>query len=146
MDKVRKLILPTWRPVLQATRKYCDVQMKKLVTLPLVDIPEGKFKYVAAKVYIHGDMGHARTIVRGFQRVKYHLDVYDRVQNEVAALELCTQCVGGGYIVHDKEKKYIKIYGKSQTLGKADHRETKSILHSKFPDYHIDAQSGGMEE
>ncbi|XP_030561311.1 sex-regulated protein janus-B [Drosophila novamexicana] len=148
MDKVRKLIFPTWRPIVRAARNYCcDQKVKNLVTFPEVTIGDGKLKYILAKVYVHGEMGQAKTVVRGVSRVKYHLDVYDQLQREANSLDLCTQCLGGGIMVHDCDKNYIKIYGRSQTLGKADHHETRDVLHEqeKYSAYKIDAESGGMD-
>lgn len=97
MDKVRKLFLTTWRPVLQGkivyfhwlahepiwfnwflklpwkvTRMCCDAKVKNLVAFPDVNIGEGKLKYILAKVYVHGEMGQSKTVIRGVSRVKYH--------------------------------------------------------------------------
>ncbi|KAM8715024.1 hypothetical protein ACLKA7_002126 [Drosophila subpalustris] len=146
MDKVRKLISPTWRSFQLATRKFCcDNRMSSLVSFPEVAVGDGKLKYILAKVYIHGEMGHAKTVVRTLGRVKYHLNIYDQLQKEAAAKNLCTQCLGGGTLVHDPEKHYIKIFGQSQTLGRANHDETKSILNDKYPDYKIDAESSDTD-
>ncbi|XP_017860355.1 PREDICTED: sex-regulated protein janus-B isoform X1 [Drosophila arizonae] len=148
MDKVRKLVLTTWRPVLRkVTRMCCDAKVKNLVAFPEVNIGEGKLKYILAKVYVHGEMGQSKTVIRGVSRVKYHLDVYDQLQKEANKLDLCTQCLGGGIMVHDNDKHYIKIYGRSQTLGRADHHEAREVLHEhdKYSSYKIDAESGGQD-
>lgn len=75
------------------------------------------------------------------------VDVYDQLQKEANKFDLCTQCLGGGIMVHDNDKNYIKIYGRSQTLGKADHHETREVLYEdcKYSAYKIDAESGGQD-
>ncbi|KAH8274109.1 hypothetical protein KR044_010895, partial [Drosophila immigrans] len=119
----------------------CPDQVSKLVSFPEVTMGVGKLKYILGKVYIHGEMAHAKTVVRAVGRVKYHLNIYDQLRKEAAAKNLCTQCLGGGTIVHNLEKRFIKISGQSQTLGRADHDETKSILSDKYADYKIYSES-----
>lgn len=50
----------------------CDAKVKNLVAFPEVNIGEGKLKYILAKVYVHGEMGQSKTVIRGVPRVKYH--------------------------------------------------------------------------
>ncbi|XP_022230869.2 sex-regulated protein janus-B [Drosophila obscura] len=146
MDITRKLLAPTWRPLMQAaTRLYCDSSVRALINFPLTKLEAGKNKYVLSHVYIHGMMGSAKQVIRSSPRAKYHLHVYDKLQKEAAGLGLCTQGLGGGYLVYDPQKKYIKLYGKSGVLGKADHDKAKDILRKVHPDFKIDAESGGMK-
>jgi len=56
---------------------------------------------------------------------------------------LSCQCLGGGRILHDKSKKYIKVYGYSVGFGLADHTKTVEILKSKYPDYNIEWTNDG---
>ncbi|KAH8402927.1 hypothetical protein KR222_000385, partial [Zaprionus bogoriensis] len=150
-----------------ASRNYTCPAVSNLVGFPVVRISNGKLKYILAKVYIHGEMQHAKTVIRAVGRVKYHREysdrliltitetrmkclasivhIYDELQREANKLELCTQCLGGGILVHDPDNSYIKIYGRSHTLGKADHRETRDILCDEYPTYKIDAEHGGMD-
>lgn len=41
-------------------------------------------------------------------------DIYDKVQEELSKRGLDTECLGGGRIVHDPEKKSILVFGYSQ--------------------------------
>ncbi|XP_062127082.1 sex-regulated protein janus-B [Drosophila sulfurigaster albostrigata] len=142
MDMFRKLIVPTWRPTLCATRNFCcPDQVSKLVGFPEIKMGVGKLKYILAKVYIHGEEAHAKTVIRAVGSAKYHLKIYDALRKEAATKNLCTQCLGGGTIDHNLEKRFIKISGHSQTLGRADHEETKSILSDKYSDYKIHSES-----
>ncbi|EDW76202.2 uncharacterized protein Dwil_GK15329 [Drosophila willistoni] len=129
-----------------ASRLYCDKQVRDLTNFPLIKMSEGKFKYIMAQVYIHGAMASAREVIRGSSSQKYHIDIYDTLRKEAKQYDLCTQCTGGGYIVHDSQNKYLKIYGRSQAMGKADHEKTREILSEKYPGYKIDAEPGDFEE
>ncbi|KAH8260055.1 hypothetical protein KR026_002426 [Drosophila bipectinata] len=128
-----------------ALRFYCDNPNRNLITFPVAQIQEGKSKYMMAYVYIHGEMANAKIVIRSNARAKYHLDVYDELQKEASQKGLCTQGLGGGYMVHDPEKKYMKLYGRSTTLGKADHENAREVLQPSYSDHKIDAESGGME-
>ncbi|KAH8329150.1 hypothetical protein KR074_004760 [Drosophila pseudoananassae] len=128
-----------------AFRSYCDNPNRHLITFPVAQIQEGKSKYMMAYVYIHGEMANAKIVIRSNAKAKYHLDVYDELQKEASKKGLCTQGLGGGYMVHDPEKKYMKLYGRSTTLGKADHENAREVLQPSYSDHKIDAESGGME-
>ncbi|EDV94059.1 GH25086 [Drosophila grimshawi] len=133
---------------MRTTRNYCnDKKLKNLVTFPEITIGQGKLKYIIAKVFVHDESEQSKIVIRGVPRVKYHFDVYDQLQKEASAQDLCTECLGGGQMVHDNDKKYIKIYGRLQRLGKADHLETREILraNSQYAAYNIDAESIGMD-
>ena len=41
-------------------------------------------------------------------------DVYDKVQEEMTLLGLDTECLGGGRILHEPDKKSIEVFGYSQ--------------------------------
>lgn len=41
-------------------------------------------------------------------------DIYDRVQEICKVDGLDTECLGGGRIEHNPDKKYLKVYGYSQ--------------------------------
>ncbi|XP_001355830.1 sex-regulated protein janus-B [Drosophila pseudoobscura] len=148
MDITRNLLLPTWRPLLRAIRgprSYSDSAVASLLKFPSVTLEEGKSKYVLSHVYIHGMMGQARQVIRSCPRAKYHLNIYETLKKEANKLGLCTQGLGGGYIEYDPQKKYIKVYGKSGVLGKADHKKSQAILHKAYPDVKIDAERGSMK-
>lgn len=147
MNLVRKLMVPFTRPVLSVTRLYgCTVDRSNVHSIPtVVTQGSGPLKYVLAAVYVHGEMVDVKYVIRASQDAKYHLQIYDNLREEAAKLDLCTQCFGGGYLEHDPGKSYIKIYGRSKLLGKANHRDTRDILCEKYPTYEIDAEHGGMD-
>lgn len=41
-------------------------------------------------------------------------DIYDKVQEELEAVGFDTECLGGGRIMHDSDKRSIQVYGYSQ--------------------------------
>ncbi|XP_034115351.1 sex-regulated protein janus-A [Drosophila albomicans] len=120
---------------------------ESLKAVPLVDIDDsGIFKYVLIKIFGH-ESGEgkepSKTVVRGYADCTWHADIYERVQEIVKKDHLDTECLGGGRIEHNPDKKYIKIYGYSQGFGKADHLESKRILQTKYKDYEIEASDEG---
>ena len=44
-------------------------------------------------------------------------DIYDEWQPRIAGLGVETECVGGGRILHEADKKTIKVFGYSQVSG-----------------------------
>ncbi|KAH8356806.1 hypothetical protein KR200_005386 [Drosophila serrata] len=145
MELARKFLKPVWRPLACVVRPYCEKPVRNLVKFPVAKIQTGKSKYMMAKVYIHGEMGNAKEVIRSDSKAKYHLDVYDALKDEAEQQGLCTQGLGGGFLVHDEQKKYIKLYGKSQALGKANHESAKELLQRMYEGHKIDAESGDME-
>ncbi|XP_062121492.1 LOW QUALITY PROTEIN: sex-regulated protein janus-A [Drosophila sulfurigaster albostrigata] len=120
---------------------------ESLKAVPLVDIDDcGIFKYVLIKIF-GNETGEGKepstTVVRGYADCTWHADIYERVQEIVKKGSLDTECLGGGRIEHNPDKKYIKIYGYSQGFGKADHLESKRILQTKYKDYEIEASDEG---
>ncbi|KAH8255518.1 hypothetical protein KR038_004956 [Drosophila bunnanda] len=166
MELARKILKPVWRPVVcgesklscskgstqyymwhslgTVVRPYCE-RPRNLVLFPVAKIVSGKSKYMMAKVYIHGEMGKAKEVVRSNSSAKYHLDIYDALKEEAEDKGLCTQGQGGGFLIHDEQKKYIKLYGKSQSLGKANHEAAKEVLLTVYEGYKIDAEPGDIE-
>ena len=68
---------------------------------------------------------------------EYHGDIYDMVRPAIEKDGLDCECVGGGRILHDSEKKTIQVFGYSQGFGKADHTISVGILEKKYADYKI---------
>nr|XP_014287316.1 14 kDa phosphohistidine phosphatase-like [Halyomorpha halys] len=64
-------------------------------------------------------------------------DIYDETVQKLNALELDSECIGGGRIQHDPLEKKIKVYGYSQGFGKADHEVSVEILKEVYGDYEI---------
>ena len=44
----------------------------------------------------------------------YSADVYDSTWQRLEPLGVETECLGGGRIIHEPDKKHIKVYGYSQ--------------------------------
>lgn len=106
--------------------------------VPQVDIDsEGRFKYILLKLWAadHKDEEDFKYLVRGYNRADWHSDIYEEVYAGVRPLGLDVECVGGGRILHEPEKKKIFIYGYSQGFGKADHSITCDLLKKKYPHY-----------
>jgi len=105
----------------------------KLDAVPDVDIDEdGRFKYVLIKCHLEDQ---EKYIVRGYKWAGFHADVYDDVMERLDGLGIETECMGGGRITHEPEKKQIKVFGYSQGFGLADHSKSSDILKKHFPDY-----------
>jgi len=46
--------------------------MRSLVAFPVAKVESGKSKYMMAHVYIHGEMGSAKQVIRSHAKAKYH--------------------------------------------------------------------------
>ncbi|XP_020811662.1 sex-regulated protein janus-A [Drosophila serrata] len=111
-------------------------------SVPLVKIsPQGIFKYILINITDGGEL--TKTVVRGFDDCEWHADIFEREEVIFSAQKLEAECIGGGRIEHDPEKKYMKVYGYSQGFGKADHSQSKQILKTKYPDYRIEISDDG---
>ncbi|KAH8356076.1 hypothetical protein KR200_009816, partial [Drosophila serrata] len=138
-------------------------------SVPLVKIsPQGIFKYILINITDGGEL--TKTVVRGFDDCEWHgkhlqcrfytfsnlhhsdidinatlilADIFEREEVIFSAQKLKAECIGGGRIEHDPEKKYMKVYGYSQGFGKADHSQSKQILKTKYPDYRIEISDDG---
>ncbi|XP_076063104.1 14 kDa phosphohistidine phosphatase-like isoform X3 [Oratosquilla oratoria] len=122
---------------LTAYLKYIARMSSRLAQVPDVEIDSGRFKYVLIKVHDSPEGGEetSKMIVRGYNFADWHADVYDHTCAQVEKLGLDTECVGGGRILHDPDKKTIQVFGYSQGFGKADHSVSVDILKKKYPDY-----------
>ena len=121
---------------------------KLLAGLKSVDIDgEGIFKYVLIEAYETTSDGkeHGKYLVRGYKRAEYHADIYEEVEEEqVRTIKgLDCQCLGGGRIIHEPGKKYLKVYGYSMGFGKADHTKAVKELKLVYPDYNVEWSDEG---
>lgn len=115
-------------------------QCPKLASVPDVEIDnEGKFKYVLINVHSPGKDGNeeSKKIVRGFKWAPYHSDIYDDTSSKLSQLGLDTECLGGGRIIHDPDKKTINVFGYSQGFGKADHEVSVGLIKRVYPEYQV---------
>ncbi|XP_012554664.1 14 kDa phosphohistidine phosphatase isoform X3 [Hydra vulgaris] len=92
----------------------------------------GKFKYILIQLR---EGSNKKIVVRGFHWAEYHADIYEKEEQSFAELGIHTECLGGGRIDHDKDKKMILVYGYSVGFGRADHSIAVELLKLKFPHY-----------
>ena len=82
-------------------------------------------------------------IVRGYNWAEYHADIYDKVDEYLGGEGLDCECLGGGRITHNREEKYIKVFGYSVGFGKANHQKTVDILKRHYDEYTIEWSDEG---
>nr|KAF7412911.1 hypothetical protein H0235_012762 [Vespula pensylvanica] len=71
-------------------------------------------------------------------------NVYEETTKQLKQYpDLEVESLGGGRILHDPEKKSIKVYGYSQGYGKADHQVSVELLKKKYTDYDITYSDDG---
>ena len=113
-----------------------------------VRIDNGVFKYVLIEAYATNpgsDTEHSKLLVRGLVSAEYHADVYEHEEELLRSKSkgLDCQCLGGGRILHEPERRYIKVYGYSVGYGKADHTKSVELLKKHYPDYEIEWTDDG---
>lgn len=126
----------------------CELPSKLLEEWPAAVIDHnGTFKYVLIEAYAtdpaQPDKEHSKLLVRGNLSAEYHADVFDVEDERLRAKGLDGQCLGGGRILHDPAKKFIRVYGYSVGFGRADHTKTVEVLKTKYPDYTIEWSDEG---
>ncbi|RNA41290.1 14 kDa phosphohistidine phosphatase-like [Brachionus plicatilis] len=98
-----------------------------------VDIDEsGRFKYILIKVK---SSENEKYVVRGYAWAEFHADILDEFEKANRDRRVAIECVGGGRILHEPEKKSILVYGYSLGFGLADHKISVELLKEKFADY-----------
>ncbi|XP_052789719.1 14 kDa phosphohistidine phosphatase-like isoform X2 [Mya arenaria] len=108
----------------------------KLKAVADVDIDKhGKFKYILIKVHDPEKEREFKHIVRGYSRASFHADIYDEIAPSIEERGLDCECIGGGRISHEPNKKKIEIFGYSQGYGQANHSITARILSKKYREY-----------
>ena len=115
---------------------------------PSVRIDKGVFKYVLIEAYATDpgtDTEHSKLLVRGLVSAEYHADVYEHEEELLRKSSggLDCQCLGGGRILHEPQRKYIKVYGYSVGYGKADHTKSVELLKKHYPNYEIEWSDDG---
>ena len=115
---------------------------------PSVRIDKGVFKYVLIEAYATDpgtDTEHSKLLVRGLVSAEYHADVYEHEEELLRKSSggLDCQCLGGGRILHEPQRKYIKVYGYSVGYGKADHTKSVELLKKHYPSYEIEWSDDG---
>jgi len=116
------------------------------VSVPVVDIDDsGTFKYVLIKISKAGIKESERYLVRGHKWADYHVDLVEDCERQMrdTNLDVKVQCVGGGRIQHDRDRKNIVVYGYSVGYGQADHAVTCKILKTYYLGYTIEWNNDG---
>ncbi|KAL4218906.1 14 kDa phosphohistidine phosphatase [Mactra antiquata] len=115
----------------------------KLRAVPDVKIDKnGKFKYILIKVHDPEKEREFKHIVRGTNK-SFHADILDDVTPDIESSGLDCECVGGGRISHEPNKKKIEIFGYSQGFGRANHYITARILGKKYSEYDVSFTNEG---
>jgi len=118
------------------------------VPIPVVDIDDnGTFKYVLLQINKASakKKENATYWVRGHSWADYHVDLVEECEGQIRDknLNLEVECVGGGRIRHDRNRKNIVIYGYSVGYGQADHATTCKILKTYYRDYTVEWNNEG---
>ena len=82
---------------------------KDLETLPEVIIDEGTFKYVLLRASVTS--GEQKYLVRGTVGAEYHRDVAIPYVRAYLKDGFGIEVLGGGRILHDVQRGFLKIYG-----------------------------------
>lgn len=61
------------------------------------------------------------------------MDKFESVYGKNTQIKI--DCVGGGRILHEPEKKQVLVYGYSQGFGRADHQIAVSLIKAHYSDY-----------
>merc|ERR1712059_8769 len=74
-------------------------------------------------------------IVRGTKDAEFHPDILKKIEPALTSGGWQFEVEGGGKILHEPDKKSLKVFSKSTGFGKADHAKTTEILKTQFPEY-----------
>lgn len=97
----------------------------------IIRCTRGGYKFVVLK------NKNGETIVFADDNVRYgyHSYLFGQYEKESG---LDAECLGGGYIKFDGEKKVIRIGGSSESFGREPHRkETVSALKEAYPEFDV---------
>eukprot|EP00937_MAST-01D_sp_MAST-1D-sp2_P008052 g8052.t1 len=99
--------------------------------IPSVDIGEGAhFKYVL--VQASTPELQFRTFVRGDSAAEWHADVAQPLLEELAAVGLQGDVLGGGFMSHMPAAKRVYVWGASQKYGPAHHAVSAALCRAHF--------------
>ncbi|XP_055344362.1 14 kDa phosphohistidine phosphatase-like [Paramacrobiotus metropolitanus] len=97
----------------------------------VIDEQTGQAKYV--QIRIQDPSGQCKVIVRSSKCAELHNDIFEPIYVQLRQLGWECECLGGGRIFRDIEKKNMCVYGYSVAFGMADHKRTVDILSKKYP-------------
>ena len=99
----------------------------------------GRQKYVLVQA-------GARYFVRGDPRASYHMDAARPLVEELRAMEVAHEVLGGGRIQFEPEKKTIHIYGHSMGFpwqGEYRHDLSAKVCQEAYPDFAVTTSNEG---
>lgn len=112
---------------------------------PVVIDANGRFKYILIKLTKNDE--EQQYIVRGFASAEYHADILDDFESGLRKLkikEVQVECMGGGRILNEANKKEILVYGYSMGYGLADHSITVELIKNNgYGDYKVTFNNEG---
>ncbi|CAF1062254.1 unnamed protein product [Brachionus calyciflorus] len=104
-----------------------QVEDKNLSEIASVNIDSnGRFKYILIKL-VSKNSKQEKYVVRA--------DILDDFEKNCNVSGIDIECVGGGRILHEPEKKTIFVYGYSLGFGLADHKISVELLKEKYSYY-----------
>mmetsp|Transcript_22527 Transcript_22527/g.58656 ORF Transcript_22527/g.58656 Transcript_22527/m.58656 type:complete len:177 (+) Transcript_22527:220-750(+) len=95
--------------------------------------------------YVLGQAG-TRYFVRGDPRASYHMDAARPLVEELRAMEVAHEVLGGGRIQFEPEKKTIHIYGHSMGFpwqGEYRHDLSAKVCQEAYPDFAVTTSNEG---
>ena len=103
-----------------------------------------RFNYILMKISTtDATPEKSKYILRGYECGKYHSDIFKNETNLLDQHALRSECVGGGRIDHDKDRKMMLVYGTSMEYDMGDHELAAEMLRECFPDYNVRFTSQG---
>ena len=99
----------------------------------------GRQKYVLVQA-------GTRYFVRGDPRASYHMDAARPLVEELRAMEVAHEVLGGGRIQFEPEKKTIHIYGHSMGFpwqGEYRHDLSAKVCQEAYPDFAVTTSNEG---
>lgn len=92
-------------------------------------------KYIVAKVISNKE---SKLVIRAYRNCWFHRDVLSAFVGELTPNDFQVECIGGGLIDVDFEKKYIRIFGRSSQFGQEpDRKQTALMLQEAFPEFKV---------
>lgn len=108
--------------------------------LPEVKVdPRGGFKYIVAVV--SDQNGNQKTVIRADETCEAHAYIMGDLVEEVGP-EIDIECIGGGRIRVDPDRRTIEIWKFSEAYGQEpDRQQTVAMLQNAFPGFKVTASS-----
>ena len=97
----------------------CAAEAATLADVPVVQIAEGKWKYVQIELTTRSPAATLR-IVRSYSGTRFHAEAFEKAMAELRPrMDVKGRVVGGGRIVLRSATRTIDVYGYSKTFGRS---------------------------